>query len=61
LLERKADKEIKRQHATTEAAANMATDEQTEAHEAAIAAYLAHQAMAAALAARATHEEAIDA
>ena len=59
LLERKAKKEIKRQHAAAEAAANSAADEQTEAHEAAMAAHLAHQAMAAALAARATNEETI--
>ena len=59
LLERKADKEIKRQHAAAEAATNIAAEEQMEAHEAAMAAHLAQQAMAAALAAGATHDEAI--
>ena len=59
LLERKAKKEIKRQHATTEAAANIATEEKMEAHEAAMTAHLAQQAMAAALAAGATQDEAI--
>ena len=51
LLERKASKEVKRQHAATKAAANMTVDEQMEAHEAAMAAHLAQHAMAAALAA----------
>ena len=51
LLERKTKKEIKRQHATTKAAANMAVDEQMGAHEAAMAANLAQQAMSTALAA----------
>ena len=37
----------------------MAANEQTEAHETAMAAHLAHQTMAAALAACATNEEAI--
>ena len=41
LLERKAEKELKRQQATVEAAANMATYEQMEAHEAAMAVHLA--------------------
>ena len=59
LLERKEEKEIKRQHATSEAAAKRAVDEQTEAHEAAMAAHLAKQTMAAALVAGATNEEAI--
>ena len=51
LLKRKAEKEIKRQQTTAEAVANMATYEQMEAHEAAMAAHLAQQAMAVALAA----------
>ncbi len=51
LLERKTEKEIKRQEAATEAVANMAAEEQLEAHEAAMAAHLAQQARAAALAA----------
>ena len=59
LLERKAETEIKRQQAATEAAANRVAKEQMEAHEAAMTAHLAHQAMEAALAARATHDEAI--
>ncbi len=59
LLERKARKEIKRQQVATEAAANMIVDEQMKAHEAAMAAHLAQQAIAAALAARATQDEAI--
>ena len=50
-MESKAKKEIKRQHAVTEAAVNKATYEQIEAHEAAMAAHLAQQAIAAALAA----------
>ncbi len=41
LLERKAEKEIKRQHVTTKAAANRAANEQMAAHEAAMAAHLA--------------------
>ena len=40
LLERKSEKEIKRQHAATESAANRVTYEQMEAHEAAMAAHL---------------------
>jgi len=40
-LERKAEKEIKRQKAAVEAAANRASDEHMEAHEAAMAAHLA--------------------
>ena len=59
MLERKAEKEIKRQETTTEAAANMAAKEQMEAHEAAMTAHLAQHAMAAALAAGATHDKAI--
>jgi flagellar hook-basal body complex protein FliE len=59
LLERKTEKEIKRQEAATEAASTMAAKEHVEAHEAAMAAHLAQQAMAAALAAGATHDEAI--
>ena len=49
LLERKTKKEIKRQQATSKAVDNRTTYEQMEAHEAAMAAYLAQQAMAAAL------------
>ncbi len=45
--------------AATEVAANTATEEQMEAHEAAIAAHLAQQAMTTALAAGATQNEAI--
>jgi len=59
LLERKAEKEIKRQHATSEAAASRATKGQMEAHEAAMAVHLAQQAMEAALVAGATQDEAI--
>ena len=40
-LERKADREIKRQHAAAEAAANRAAIEQMDAHETAMAAHLA--------------------
>ena len=58
MLERKAEKEIKRQHAASEAAANRAPGEHMEAHETAMAAHLAQHAMAAALPARATQEEA---
>ena len=56
LLERKADKEIKRHQAAAEAAAKRAADEQTEAHEVAMTARLAQQAMAAALVEGATNE-----
>ncbi len=59
MLERKAEKEIKRHQGATEAAANMAAEEQMEAHEAAMVAHLAQQAMAAALVAGATQDEAI--
>ena len=45
MLERKAEKEIKRQHAATEAAPNRATEEQMKAHEAAMAAHLTQRAM----------------
>jgi hypothetical protein len=58
-LERKAELEIKRRHAATEAAPNMASTKQMKAHEAAMAAHLAQQAIKNALAARATTEEAI--
>ena len=60
-LERKADREIKRQRAAAEAAPNKATIERMDAHEAAMAAQLAQQAMATALAAIATSKEAITA
>ena len=58
-MERKTEKEIKRQQAAAEAAANRAADEQTATHEAAMAAHLAQRAMAAALHVGATNEEAI--
>ena len=58
-MERKAEKEIKRQQAVAKAAANRAAKEQMEAREAAMAAHPAQQAMSAALAAGATREEAI--
>jgi hypothetical protein len=57
MLERKAEKEIKRQQATPEMAANMQAEEQ--AHEVAMNAHLAQQAMANELAAGATQDEAI--
>ena len=59
LLERKAEKELSRQLGAAEAAANMAADEHMEAHEEAMVAHLAQQAMAVARAACATNEEAI--
>jgi hypothetical protein len=40
-LQRKAEKDIKRQHSTTKAAANGATNDYMEAHEAAMATHLA--------------------
>ena len=49
-MERKEEKEIKRQQAATKVAANKAANEQMEAHEAAMAAHLAYQAMSTALA-----------
>ncbi len=49
LLERKAEKELTRQHAASEAAANRVANEQREAPEDDMAAHLAQQAMAAAL------------
>jgi hypothetical protein len=58
-MERKAEKEIKRQQAAAEADANRAADELTATHEAAMASHLAQQAMTTALQAGATHEEAI--
>jgi len=58
-MERKAEREIKRQQTASEAAANRAANEQMEARETAMAAHLAQQAMAAALAKEATHDEAI--
>jgi hypothetical protein len=58
-LERKAEREIKRQQAATEAYVNRAATKQLEAHEAAMAAHLAHRAMANALTARATTEGAV--
>jgi len=64
-LKRKTTRLIKRQHAVAKAATNMATEEQIEAdrttHEAEMAAHLTQQAMAAALASRATTTEAIGA
>ena len=59
LMERKAEKEVKRQQAAAEVVANRASEEEMEAHEAAMTSHLAQQAMAAALAARATQDEAI--
>ena len=59
LLERKAEKEVKRHQAEAEAAANRAAEELMKAHEAAMATHLAQQAIAAAMAAGATHDEAI--
>jgi hypothetical protein len=51
-LERRAARELRRQHVAAEAAANKATEDQDKAdHEAAMAAHMAQQAMAAALAA----------
>jgi hypothetical protein len=58
-MERKAEKEINRQQAAAKVAAKRATHEQMEAHEAAMAAHLAQQDMAAAPTAEATNEEAI--
>jgi len=58
-MEKKAKREILRQQAASEVATNRATTEQIEAHEAAMAAHLAQQAMIAALAGGATTEEAI--
>jgi hypothetical protein len=59
-LERRAARELKRQHTAAEAAANKAATNQDRVdHEAAMAAHMAQQAMATALAARATHEEAL--
>ena len=63
LLKRKAAREQKRQLATIETTTNMAMEEQATADiatlEAAMAAHLARQAMAYALAARPTKEDAI--
>jgi len=59
-LERRAAREHKRQQAAAEAAANKAAADQDRAdHEAAMAAHMAQQAMASALAAGATNEEAL--
>jgi hypothetical protein len=48
-LERKVDREIKRHHAASEATASRAATEQMDAHEGAMSAHLAQQAMADAL------------
>ena len=56
LLERKAEKELKRQQASMEANASRAAHEQMETHEAAMADHLAQQAMASALAVGVTNE-----
>ena len=59
-LERRATRELKRQQVAAETAANKAAEDQDRAdHEAAMAAHMAQQAMERALAAGATHEEAI--
>jgi len=59
-LERKAAREIKRQHAAAKAAANKTTEYQdTAEHEAALAAHIGQQAMATALATGATNNAAI--
>ena len=62
-MERKTTKEIKRHQVVAKAVANHAAAKQTKAerraHEAAMAAHLAHHAMAATLAAGATLEDAI--
>ena len=53
------DREIKRHQAAAEVVANKASTKQMKSHEAAMAAHLAQHAMATALTARATMEEAI--
>ncbi len=59
-LKRRAARELKREQVAAEAAATKAAEDQDRAdHEAAMAAHMAQHAMEAALAARATHEEAI--
>jgi hypothetical protein len=58
-LERRAARELKRQQVAAEAAAKAAADQDRADHEAALAAHVGQQAMATALAARATDEEAI--
>ncbi len=58
-LERRAAQALKRHQAAAEVAAKAAADQDRADHEAAMAAHIAQQAMAAALAAGATHEEAI--
>ena len=59
MLEMKANRDIKRQQAASEAAPNMSATSQMEAHERAMATCLAQKAMADALASGATSEEAI--
>ncbi len=59
LLEGESENEIKRLQAALESAANRASEEHMKAREAAMAAHLAQQAMAAALAAGAKQDEAI--
>ena len=59
-MERRAARELKRQQVVAEATATKAAEDQGRAdHEAAMAAHMAQKAMEAALAAGATHEEAI--
>ena len=57
----KQKRRLSGRRAATEAAANMVAEKQMEAHEAAMAAHLAQQPMAATLAAGATRYEAITA
>jgi hypothetical protein len=63
MLEKRAQRDIRKEHAITEASANGQAQEHAReeqaAHEAAMAAHLGQQVMAAALAARAKPEEAI--
>jgi len=59
-LERRAARDLKRQQTAAEAASNKAAADQDRSdHEAAMDAHMAQQAMAIALAAGATHEEAL--
>ncbi len=59
-MERRVTRELKRQLAATEAAANkVAKDQDRAEHEAAMAAHMGQQTMATTLAAGATNEEAI--
>ena len=58
-MERRAARELKRQQVSAEAAAKAAADQDGAEHEAALAAHVGQQAMATALVAGATNEEAI--